>query len=246
MFDARTTQAAAARDRADEAVKAANAAISELGKVNGIADIPQTYQTLLATLGDLQQQQATMRATGNAIGAVALDASIADAKKNLEGFIPLLAQYNDLAARQAAATTDLNGAQAEYRHAQSLQTSADADDVVYVGATPPVDKLARFWGLLLPVLGASIFLAVFLVLVLELLSRSRASRRLGRSQQQRQEPATPEAAAAAPAPKGATPEPATAPAEDDTVEIDGRERETVSASAGSAGGGAGPGRSAEA
>jgi hypothetical protein len=98
---------------------------------------------------------------------VALDASIADAKKNLEGFIPLLAQYNDLAARQAAATTDLNGAQAEYRHAQSLQTSADADDVVYVGATPPVDKLARFWGLLLPVLGASIFLAVFLVLVLE-------------------------------------------------------------------------------
>jgi len=183
MFATRTAQAAAARDQANEAVKAANAAVTELSKANGVAEIPKAYDALLGHVASLRQQQATLRATGNAIAAAALDAPIADAQKNLDAYVPVMGQYSDLAAKQAAATSDLSTAQEEYRHAQTLQASSIADGVVFVGPTTAVEKTTRFVQFVLPVLGASIFLAVVLVLVLEMLSRVRAANRKAREEE---------------------------------------------------------------
>lgn len=190
MFATRTAQAAAARDQANEAVKAANAAVTELSKANGVAEIPKAYDALLTHVASLRQQQATLRATGNAIAAAALDGPIADAQKSLDAYVPLMGQYSDLAAKQVAANSDLSTAQEEYRHAQGLQASSSADGVVFVGPTAPVEKTTRFIQFVLPVLGASIFLAVVLVLVLEMLSRVRAANRVAREEEQQQQALT--------------------------------------------------------
>jgi capsular polysaccharide biosynthesis protein len=171
MFTVRANQAVATRDKAQQAATEANAAISALAKKYQIADPPRAYQNQLAQVASLQQQQATLKATGNAIGAAAMDAPIATAKKELTAFLPILAEYNDLSSRQVAANSDLAQAQAEWRHALALQAAATSDGTVYLGPTSAVDKQATLVATLPVIVGVGLFLAVLLILVLELVQR---------------------------------------------------------------------------
>jgi capsular polysaccharide biosynthesis protein len=173
MFTGRADKAKTERDMAQQSMKDANAALANLNNQYHIADPLRAYQAQLAQVGALQQQQATLRATGNAIGAAALDAPITAAQKVLDGYGPILAAYNDLAAVQQAATNDLTQAQADYRHAVSLQAAAANSDVTYIGDVAPVDRSASLLTTVLPVFGAGIFVAVFLVMILEMLARAR-------------------------------------------------------------------------
>jgi capsular polysaccharide biosynthesis protein len=175
MFTGRAEKAKAERDMAVQAVKDANAALANLNNQNHIADPLRAYQAQLGQVDALQQQQATLRATGNAVGAAALDAPIAAAQKTLDSYGPILAAYNDLAAVQQAATNDLTQAQADYRHATSLQAAAANSDVTYVSSVAPIDRSSAFITTVLPVFGAGIFVAAFAVLILEMLAGGRRS-----------------------------------------------------------------------
>ncbi|MGO4600897.1 hypothetical protein [Terrabacter sp. 2YAF2] len=173
MVTVRADQAVATRDRAQQSATDANAAIDALATKYQMADPPKAYQTQLGQVASLQQQQATMRASGNAIGAAAMDAPIAAAKKELVAFLPILAEYNDLNSRQTAASSDLAQAQAEWRHALALKAAATSDGVVYLGPATPADKKATLVATLPVIIGVGLFLAVLLVLLIEVTTRLR-------------------------------------------------------------------------
>jgi len=176
MFTVRADQAVATRDRAQEAATEANAAINDLAKKYQMADPPRVYQNQLSQVASLEQQQATLRATGNAIGAAAMDAPIASAKKALTSFLPILAEYNDLNSRQVAASSDLAQAQAEWRHALALKAAATSDSTIYLGPATPEDKQATLVAALPVIVGIGLFLAVLLILLIEVTKRLRSTR----------------------------------------------------------------------
>lgn len=173
MVTVRADQAVGTRDRAQQSASDANAAVNALATKYQMADPPKAYQSQLGQVASLQQQQATLRASGNAIGAAAMDAPIAAAKKDLVAFLPILAEYNDLNSRQVAANSDLAQAQAEWRHALALKAAATSDGVVYLGPATPADKKATLVATLPVIIGVGLFLAVLLVLLIEVTTRLR-------------------------------------------------------------------------
>lgn len=173
MFTSRASAATATRDRALQANKDANAAIAALASKYKIADPPRAYQTALSQVATLQQQQAQLRASGNAAGAAAMDAPIATAQANLAQYLPILSEYNDLAATQAATQQDLATAQAQYRQALSLQSSAQGDSVIYVGPAVAASRVTTLVTTVVPVFAAGIFLGIILVVLVEVVSRLR-------------------------------------------------------------------------
>ena len=174
MFTVRADQAVATRDRAQQSATDANAAIQALAQKYQMADPPRAYQAQLGQVASLQQEQASLRANGNAIGAAAMDAPIAAAKKELAAFLPILAEYNDLNSRQVAASSDLAQSQAEWRHALALKAAATSDNTVYLGPTTPADKQATLVATLPVIIGVGLFLAVLLILLIEVTTRLRA------------------------------------------------------------------------
>jgi capsular polysaccharide biosynthesis protein len=175
MFTVRADQAVATRDRAQQSATDANAAIEALANKYQMADPPRAYQAQLGQVASLQQQQASLRATGNAIGAAAMDAPIAAAKKELTAFLPILAEYNDLNSRQLAASSDLAQSQAEWRHALALKAAATSGSTVYLGPSTPADKQAALVATLPVIIGVGLFLAVLLILLIEVTTRLRAN-----------------------------------------------------------------------
>ncbi|MEO3936289.1 Wzz/FepE/Etk N-terminal domain-containing protein [Dermatophilaceae bacterium Soc4.6] len=184
IFSSRAAAATATRDRAVQAAQEANAAIAALAVKYKIADPPRAYQAALSQVGSLQQQQAQLRASGNAAGAAAMDAPIASAQSSLARYIPILAEYNNLAATQAATQQDLAATQAQYRMGVSLQSAAQGDSIIYVGQALPTSRLSALVTTVIPVFGAGIFLGILLVVLLEVISRLRQAARAERTERE--------------------------------------------------------------
>ncbi len=179
MFQPRATAAAKQRDAAQAAVNAANSAVAAYAKKVGVADPPSAYQATLNQVYALQQQQATLRANGNAAGAAGLQPLLAAAQARLADFGPILGGYNDVAATQNAAEGDLTTAQTQYRQAQSQLESANASDVTYISEVLPTSRTATLLTLVIPVFGAGILLAFVLVISLEMLRGAKRARVVG-------------------------------------------------------------------
>lgn len=177
IFSSRATAATATRDQAQAAVTQANAALSALSQKYKVADPPRAYQTALGQVATLQQQQAQLRASGSATGAAAMDAPIATAQATLSSYLPILAEYNNLAATQSATQQDLAVAQNTYRQAVSLRSVAEGDAVVYVGSSSPVSPVSTLVSTGVPVVGAAVLLGIILVVLLEFFARVRAAAR---------------------------------------------------------------------
>jgi len=110
-----------------------------------------------------------------------MDAPIASAQQSLAQYIPILAEYNNLAATKAATQQDLAAAQAQYRMAASLQSASQGDGVIYVGQAMPTSRLSTLVTTVVPVFGAGIFLGILLVVLLEVVSRLRQAARQQRA-----------------------------------------------------------------
>ena len=122
----------------------------------------------------LQQQQASFRANGNSTAAAALEKPIEDAQTVLVELSALTAEYNGLAARVKAANDDLASAQRTYRLAATEWAAAQAAEIVFVKPVTEVDRKATLLTLLPSAVGASLLLAVILVLLMELLGRGQS------------------------------------------------------------------------
>ena len=160
---------------ANDQLKTANAAIVNWEKTHGMVDPARVYQATLDRLNSLTQQWAVQSANGSAVGAAALNGAIASVKAELPKFGPLLAEYQQLTADRDAAGAAVTSSQEALSQARGQLAAADPGKVAYVSSTIEVDQTGSLLGLVLPVTGAAIFVAIALVAMLELISRSRPS-----------------------------------------------------------------------
>lgn len=178
LFQPRADQSIRDRDAAAEQVEAANAEAEALAEKQGMADPRETYQALISKISNLEQQQATLRANGNAVSAVALDAPLKAARAQAATFGPILAAYATVDAKRQAAADALASAQQEYRLATGQLAATTSDRVVFISDVSSAAATNQAWSIVLPVLGAGIFTALVLAFALELLSRARMQGRL--------------------------------------------------------------------
>lgn len=168
MFAGQVDLAKSAVKASQEEVTAANAAIKGWADKNGVVDPEQVYQSRLDQLNSLLQQQSTLKAAGNAAGASAVSGTIASVNGDLKKYSGLIAAYNDLTSNRDAAQAALVAAQQDVSRAQTQLAAAGASDIVSLNSEKPVDRGAEMVTVVLPVIGAGLFLAVGLILVLEL------------------------------------------------------------------------------
>lgn len=180
LFQPRADQSVRDRDAAAEQVEAANSEAEALAEKQGRADPRETYQALVSKISNFEQQQATLRANGNAVSAAALEVSLKNARADAAGYGPLLAEYAMVEAKRQAAADALASAQQEYRLATGQLKATSSDRVTFISGVSSAAASTAAWALVLPVLGAGIFTALVLVFALEALARSRAQGRRGR------------------------------------------------------------------
>ncbi|MGL5819557.1 MAG: hypothetical protein ACRCYR_18495, partial [Phycicoccus sp.] len=177
LFQPRADQAARDRDTAVEQVAAANAEAEALAAKQGSANPRDIYQTLIGKISALEQQQAGLRANGDAVAAAALDAPLKAARTQAKGYGPVIAAYATVEAKQRAASEALAAAQDQSRLAAGQLAATSSDRVVFVSGVSSQTTFAEAWSLIPSVLGAGIFVALVLILVLELLARGNVQRR---------------------------------------------------------------------
>lgn len=182
MFGPQVGLAKAQMGAAQSAVDAANASLAALGAKYKFADPSRAYSSALSQLSALEQHQADLRASGNAVGAAAIDSEISATHQQLEAFTPILEKYNNLHAAQQAAVSDLSTARGDYRRAQAQLQAASSKVALSISSVSREQKLSTGLRIVLPVFGASIFVAIIVVAILELLlSARRAAREQRRS-----------------------------------------------------------------
>jgi uncharacterized protein involved in exopolysaccharide biosynthesis len=180
LFASQVTLAKAQVESTRKSLGEANAAIASWEKKNRMVDPDRVYSSTVDQINSLTQQQASLRANGNLAGAAALDASIATARSGMSKFGPLLAEYHTLTASRDSLVATLTATQQRLQSALGQQGAADPAVTTFTSGDRAVNPDAGLLTKVLPVTGAAVFAAVALVVILEMLSRSRALARLRR------------------------------------------------------------------
>lgn len=184
MFGSQVDLAQGQVDSATAEISSAADSILAWEKKSGIVDPDRIYQSKIDQISNMTTQQLTLAANGNTAGAAATAATLATARANLAGFGPLLAQYHALTARQDAAHAALTQALQSLQQAKAQLGAADPSKVTFIGAERPADNTSILLMTVLPVTAASVFAAIAIVAMLELLSRNGAVRRPSRKMAQ--------------------------------------------------------------
>jgi uncharacterized protein involved in exopolysaccharide biosynthesis len=173
MFASQVESAAKRVEDANAAVTAANSAIGTFTATHKLADPQKAYESQLSRLNGLVQQQASMRAAGNAVGAAAMASPIAAAAAELSKFGPILNEYSRLLVTRDAAVATLNTARAGLSQATSQLEAADPTTVVFVSEARAVDRFNTMARAVIAVAAAAFFLSLLLVLLMEVVGRAR-------------------------------------------------------------------------
>ena len=176
LFNTQVADAQARVAAAKQSVDTANKAISDFNTTHRMADPQKAYEAQLSRVNALVQQQASLRATGNAVGAAAMSAPITTAQAQLNAFVPILSQYSALQAAALTADTALSAANNDLAQATAQQKAADPTKVVFVGGARLDDRMAPIIQTTVAVAAAALILALLLVFGLEMLARSRGTR----------------------------------------------------------------------
>lgn len=177
MFSSQVELSQQSAKGAQQQVSDANNAIKAWGEKNGVVDPQQAYQSQLDRLNSLLQQQASLKAQGNSAGASALSGTISSVNGDLKKYSGLIAAFSDLTANRDSAVAALTAAQTGVSKAQTQLAASEATGVVSVGSERPVNRGDEIVTVVLPAVGAGLFLAVGLILLLELVgSRKRSGR----------------------------------------------------------------------
>ncbi|HEY7717542.1 MAG TPA: Wzz/FepE/Etk N-terminal domain-containing protein [Pedococcus sp.] len=210
MFSSQVTSAQARLEDAQAALRSANEAVGAFTAKNRMADPQKAYEAQLSRVNALSQQQASMRAAGNAVGAAAMSAPIAAAAAALDKFGPILTQYNELVDTRSAATSAVTAAQVQLANAKSQFDAADPNKIVFVSGGRLVDSTETMIRTVVAVGIAAFFLALLIVAMLEVVARGRRDRAQveAASAEAAKEKVAAQAATANAAAEPATPEPA--------------------------------------
>ena len=176
LFESQVQSAQARVDAAKKAVDDASAAVGAFTAKYALADPQKAYEAQLSRVNSLVQQQASFTAAGNSVGAAAMGSPIASAKGDLAKFGPILNEFAKLTAARDTAVTGLDEANAKLSSATVQLANADPTKIVFIGGAHSVDRTPVILTTTASVGAAAFFLALVLVLILEVVARGRRAR----------------------------------------------------------------------
>jgi len=181
LFGSQVTLAQRSLATAQAAADKVQAQIIALEAKANLAVAPDTAADQLSQqIASLQQQQLQLSASGQLAGAAGLAGSISTRQQQLAALAPVVRTYLQLSTQQTAALSLVQTMQQNLAAAQQQQAAADPTSALHVSQTHPVSRLAPLLKRAIPAAGVGLFLAVGLVLLLEVF---RSSRRRGSAAQ---------------------------------------------------------------
>jgi capsular polysaccharide biosynthesis protein len=178
LFQTQVTLARQTQTEAQRAVDQADANLQKFYKSTGLVLPQETYNVRQQEISSLQQRELDTRASGNITGADAIAAAITARKADLAKLAPQVAEYQSLVDRKTQAEGRLNLVQQSVEAAVAQYKAADPKNVITLNQAKPVSRLVGLVRKVGPAVGAGVFLAVGLVVLLEAIARRpRADRR---------------------------------------------------------------------
>ena len=171
LFQTQVTLAEHTVSEAAKAVADADAKLNAFYRSTGMVLPDKAYEIKAQQLANLQQQQAQSQAEGAFTAAAALAATVRAKQAELQALGPRVASYQSLVDRKRQATEQLDLMQQGLDQARAQYGAANPDAVVSLADTLETSRLSQLARKGLPAVGAGLFLAVGLVLLLELLGR---------------------------------------------------------------------------
>jgi capsular polysaccharide biosynthesis protein len=171
LFQTQVTLAQKTVGEARKAVDRANAALASFYKKTGQVLPDEAYRIAAQQVADLQREQASARAGGETTKAASLQSAIDARKAEVAKLAPQVATYQGLVDRRTQALSRLNVLEEGMERAQAQYSAADPEAIVVVGPVQRVSRLPALVRMAAAAAGAGLFLAVGIVLLLQLLSR---------------------------------------------------------------------------
>ena len=171
LFQSQVRLAEGTVTEAAKSVAAADAKLAAFYNSTGMVVPDKLYEIKSQQLANLQAQQAQSQADGNPTAVAALGAAISTREGELRTLVPRVAAYQSLMDRKQQATQQLNLVQQSLDQARAQFAAADPATVVSLGETRRVSLVTQVLRKAGPAAGAGLFLAVGVVLLLELLAR---------------------------------------------------------------------------
>ena len=171
LFQTQVTLAQKTVGEARKAVDRANDALASFYKQTGQVLPDEAYRIAAQQVADLQREQASARAGGETTKAASLQSTIDARKAEVAKLAPQVATYQGLVERRTQAFNRLNVLEEGMERAQAQYSAADPEAIVVVGQVQQASRLPALVRKAAPAAGAGLFLAVGIVLLLELLSR---------------------------------------------------------------------------
>jgi hypothetical protein len=176
LFEPQVQSSKGRVDSAQATLTEATSAIDAFTTKYGMADPQKAYEAQLSRVNSLVAQQASFTAAGNSVGAAAMASPIASAKADLAKFGPVLSEYSALTTARDTAVQGLGEANAKLAANTVQLANADPSKIVFVGGVQAVDRVPQVLQTTASVGAAAFFLALVLVLILEVVRRGRAAR----------------------------------------------------------------------
>ena len=171
LFQTQVTLARQTQAEAQKAVDQADDNLQKFYKSTGLVLPQETYNVKQQEISSLQQRELDARASGNFTSADALAAALTARKAELAKLAPRVAEYQSLVDRKTQAEGRLNLVQQSVEAAVAQYRAADPKNVITLNQAKPVSRLGGLVRKVGPAVGAGLFLAVGLVVLLEAVSR---------------------------------------------------------------------------
>ena len=171
LFQTQVTLAQQAVDQARKAVTAADADLAAFYRGTRLVEPEQTYQLKARQIADMQQQQLNDQVVGETSAAAALGSAIHAAQAELATLAPKVTRYQALVARRQQAAGRLDTLDQQLQRASAQFEAAKPARVVLVGDVERVSKMVAVVRKGGAAFGAGLFLAVGIIVLLELLGR---------------------------------------------------------------------------
>ncbi|HEX2052654.1 MAG TPA: hypothetical protein VHJ78_02870 [Actinomycetota bacterium] len=159
-------------EQAQRTIDDTQAKLSELGRTTGLALGIPDYEMKSRAVSALREELLRARAAGQFTLAASVQASLDAQSAELTALAPRMAEFQTLTELNRQALARVNTARSTEEQARALQSSADAGELVTLGETSKVEVFPVLVRRGLGGLGAGIFLAAILVILLEFLGRT--------------------------------------------------------------------------
>jgi uncharacterized protein involved in exopolysaccharide biosynthesis len=171
LFQTQVTLAQKIVGEARKAVDKVNAELAAFYRETGQVLPDEAYRIKAQQVADLQREQASARSRGEYSQATALESTISARQQEVAKLAPQVATYQSLVDRKTQALGRLNVLEEGLERAQAQYSAADPKTVVTMGEIQQAPLLPRVVKKGAPAFGAGLFLAVGIVLLLQLGSR---------------------------------------------------------------------------